>query len=53
MASRSETDKTAEAQPAAVFARYLVMKNRADFVATSKAKYKTATGLTFDMMFVF
>lgn len=41
--------KTAGAPLAAVFVRLTVMKTRADFVAASKARYQTATGLTVQM----
>ena len=44
-----ENTETAEAQPAAVFTRLEVLKKRGDFVATSKGRYQTATGLTVQM----
>ena len=44
-----ETTETAEAQPAAVFARLEVLKKRGEFVAASKGRYQTAAGLTVQM----
>lgn len=41
--------KTAEAQPAAVIVRLEVLRKRAEFVAASKGRYQTATGLTVQM----
>jgi len=41
--------ETAGAPLAAVFARLVVMKKRSDFVAASKARYQSATGLTVQM----
>jgi len=41
--------ETVEAQTAAVFARLEIMKTRADFVAASKARYQTGSGLTVQM----
>ncbi|MBU2991653.1 ribonuclease P protein component [Octadecabacter sp. 1_MG-2023] len=49
MTSPVDTNKTATASPAAVFARLEVLKKRSDFVAASKARYQTATGLTVQM----
>ena len=49
MTSPEDTLETASGQSAAVFARLVVMKTRADFVAASKARYQTATGLTVQM----
>jgi ribonuclease P protein component len=49
MTSLEDKTKTAEAQPAAVFNRLAKMKTRAQFVATSKAQYQTAAGLTVQM----
>lgn len=49
MTSPVDKSETAGAQPAAVFARLEIMKKRADFVAASKARYQTATGLTVQM----
>ncbi|MBT8412642.1 MAG: ribonuclease P protein component, partial [Octadecabacter sp.] len=44
-----ENTKTAEAQPTAVFARLEVLKKRGEFVAASKGRYQTSTGLTVQM----
>ena len=49
MTSPVDKSETAEATPAAVFPRLEVMKKRCDFVAASKARYQTATGLTVQM----
>ncbi|MDA9208117.1 ribonuclease P protein component [Octadecabacter sp.] len=49
MASRLTDTKTAEAQPAAVFARLRILKKRAEFIAASKARYQTGPGLTVQM----
>jgi len=49
MASPVDKTETASAPSAAVFARLKVMQKRAEFVAASKAKYQTATGLTVQM----
>lgn len=49
MTSRLSNSETAEAQPSAVFARLRGMKKRSDFIATSKSRYQTATGLTVQM----
>ena len=49
MASLVDRAKTAEGQPTAAFARLTVLKKRGDFVAASKARYQTATGLTVQM----
>lgn len=49
MTSPENTTGTATGQPAAVFLRLEVMKKRKDFIAASKARYQTATGLTVQM----
>lgn len=49
MTSPDDKFETAEALPAAVFARLEIMKTRSDFVAASKARYQTAPGLTVQM----
>ncbi|MCF2872907.1 ribonuclease P protein component [Octadecabacter sp. G9-8] len=49
MTSVEENNETATGQPAAVFARLVVMKTRADFVNASKARYQTAPSLTVQM----
>ena len=49
MTSPEDTLETASGQSAAVFARLVVMKTRADFVAASRARYQTVTGLTVQM----
>ena len=49
MASRLTDTKTAEAQPTAVFARLRILKKRAEFIAASKARYQTGSGLTVQM----
>lgn len=49
MTQQPDTDLTASGQPEAVFARISVLKKRADFVAASRARYQTATGLTVQM----
>ncbi|MCF2905635.1 ribonuclease P protein component [Octadecabacter sp. CECT 8868] len=49
MTSPVDTNETATASSAAVFARLEVLKKRSDFVAASKARYQTATGLTVQM----
>jgi len=49
MASHGDQIETATGQPAAVFARLEVMKNRADFVAASRARYQTSPSLTVQM----
>ena len=49
MTSRLKDTKTAEATPAAVFARLRTLKKRAEFVSASKARYQTSASLTVQM----
>ena len=49
MTSRLKDTKTAEATPAAVFARLRTLKKRAEFVSASKARYQTSSSLTVQM----
>lgn len=49
MTSIGKDIKAATGQAEAAFPRLKIMKTRADFVAASKARYQTATGLTVQM----
>ncbi len=49
LTSLRDKSETAGAPLAAVFARPSVIKKRSEFVAASKARYQTATGLTVQM----
>lgn len=49
LTSPVDKTETAEAMPAAVFAHIETMKKRGEFVAASKARYQTTTGLTVQM----
>lgn len=49
MTLSEDKSETATGKPAAVFARLTVMKDRAEFVAASKARYQTSPSLTVQM----
>lgn len=49
LTSHRNKSETAGATLAAVFAQLPVMKKRSEFVAASKARYQTGTGLTVQM----